>query len=79
VKRGSAAELRACLGKGVSLGEEAVSADSGREGEVVAEIGRVKRLDFLSVLQNCSPVVPHVRTIEVFVCQYSFPATCKVC
>ena len=79
MKRGSAAELRPCLGKSASLGQEAVSADSGWEGEVVAEIGRVKRLDFLNVLQDCSPVVPHVRTNEVFVCQYSFPATCKVC
>ena len=77
--RGSAAELQPCLGTVASLGEEAVSEDSGREGEVVAEIGRVKKLDFLSVLQDCSPVVPYVRTIEVFVCQYSFSVTCKVC
>ncbi len=33
MKRGSAAELRHCLGQGVSLSEEAVLADSGRAGE----------------------------------------------
>ena len=33
--------LRPCLGQGVSLGEEAVLADSGREGEIVAGVGRV--------------------------------------
>ena len=76
VKRRSIAELRPCLGKGSSLGEEAVSADSGLEGEVVAEIGWVKRLDFLSFLQECSPVVPHGRTIEVFLCQHSCFAAC---
>ena len=76
MKRRSAAELRPCLGKGASLGEEAVSADSGREGEVVAEVGRVKRLAFLSILQKCSPVVLHVRTIEILGCQHSFPAAC---
>ena len=32
--------------QGVSLGEEAVLADSGREGEVAARAGRVKREDF---------------------------------
>jgi len=76
VKRRSAAELRFCSGKGASLGEEAVSTDSGREGEVVAEVGRVKRLAFLSILQKCSPVVPHVRTIEILVYQHSFSAAC---
>ena len=25
---------------------------------------------------SCSPVVSHARTIEVFACQHSFPATC---
>jgi hypothetical protein len=33
MKRGSAEELRPCLGQGAALGEEAVLADSGREGE----------------------------------------------
>jgi hypothetical protein len=36
----------------------------------------VKRLVFLSILQDCSPVVPHVRTIEILVCQHSFSAAC---
>jgi len=34
------------LGKGASLGEEAVLANSGREGEIVAGVGRVKRATF---------------------------------
>jgi len=33
-------------GKGVSLGEEAVLADSGREGEIAAGVGRVRRATF---------------------------------
>ena len=44
--------LRPCLGQGSSLGEEAVLADSGREGEIVAEVGRVRCLAFLSLLRN---------------------------
>ena len=43
-------ELRPCLGQGASLGEEAISADSGREGEVAARVGRVRSLAFLSIL-----------------------------
>jgi len=41
------------MGKGASLGEEAVLADSGREGEVVARIGRVRSLAILSSLREC--------------------------
>ncbi len=43
--------LRPCLGEGASLGEEDASADSGRAGEVVARVGRVRRLAFLSILR----------------------------
>jgi len=75
VIRGSAAKLRPCLGQGASLGEEAVSADSGQAGEVVARVWRVRRLAFLSILPECYPVVPHMRTTEVFVCQRSSSAT----
>jgi hypothetical protein len=39
-------ELRPCLGQGASLGEEAVSADSRRAGEVVARVGWVRSLAF---------------------------------
>jgi hypothetical protein len=39
-----------CLGKGVSLGGEAVLADSGLQGDIVARVGRVRSLDFLSIL-----------------------------
>jgi hypothetical protein len=34
------------------MGEEAVLADSGREGEVAARVGRVRSQDFLSILNN---------------------------
>jgi len=66
--------LRPCLGQGASQGEESVLADSGREGEITAWVGRVRSLDFLSILRECSSVPPHLRTIEVFACQYSFSA-----
>jgi hypothetical protein len=42
--------LRPCLGQGASLGEEAVSADSGREGEITARVGRVRSPAILSIL-----------------------------
>ena len=45
-------ELWLCLGQGVSLGEEAVLADSGRAGEVTGRAGRVRCLDFLSILRG---------------------------
>jgi hypothetical protein len=41
-----------CMGKGASLGEEAVLADSGRVGEEVAGIGWVKRTTFSSQLET---------------------------
>jgi hypothetical protein len=44
--------LRPCLGQGASLGEEAVLADSGRAGEVAARAGRVRSLEFLSILRE---------------------------
>jgi hypothetical protein len=34
------------------MGEEAVLADSGREGEITARVGRVRRLAFLSILRD---------------------------
>ena len=43
--------LRPCLGQGASQGEEAVLADSGREGEVVAGVERVRSMAFLSILR----------------------------
>ena len=53
------------MGQGASLGEEVVLADSGRAGEETAGVGRVRRLTFLSILLECSPVVAYVRTIIV--------------
>ena len=52
MKRGPVVELWPCLGQGVSLGEEAVLADSGRAGEVTGRAGRVRCLDFLSILRG---------------------------
>ena len=43
--------LRPCFGESASLGEEAVLADSGREGEIVAGVERVRSLAFLSILR----------------------------
>ena len=34
------------MGKGASLGEEAVLADSGQAGEVAAGVGRVRRATY---------------------------------
>ena len=45
-------EAAALPGQGASLGEEAVSADSGRVGEVAARVGRVRSRAFLSILQG---------------------------
>ena len=44
--------LRPCLGQGASQGEEAVLADSGREGEITARAGRVRSLTCLSILRD---------------------------
>jgi len=51
--------LRPCLGRGASW----------RAG-----VGRVRSLDFLSILRDRSPVVPCVRTIKVLTCQSTFTA-----
>ena len=48
--------LRPCLGKGTSLGEEAVLADSGRAGEVATRVGRVRSLAFLNILRAVLPM-----------------------
>jgi hypothetical protein len=53
--------LRPCLGQGVSRR---------------AWVGRVRSLDFLSILRDCSPVVAHVLSIEIQPCQHSFSAVC---
>jgi len=44
--------LRPCLEQGASQGEESVLADPGRAGEITARVGRVKSLDFLSILRS---------------------------
>ena len=57
----SDSSLRPCLGQGASLGEEAVLADSGWTGEVVARVGRVRSPAFLSILLSCGTL--HDRVI----------------
>ena len=57
--------------QGVSQGKESVLSDSGRAGEITAGVGRVRSLAFLSIPQECSPVGPHARTLEVLVRQHS--------
>ena len=42
------------MGQGASLGKAAVLTDAGREGEVAARVGRVRKLAFLSILRNNS-------------------------
>jgi hypothetical protein len=50
VKRGSAAQLRPCWRQGASQGNDSVLADSGREGEIIAGVGRVRSPAFLNIL-----------------------------
>ncbi len=50
--------LRLCLGQGVSQGEEAVLADSGREGEVAAGVGWVRRVVFSGILRAALAPLP---------------------
>src|SRR5437764_11374763 len=66
--------LRPCMGQGASLGEESVLADAGRVGEITARVGRVRSQVFLSILQECSPLVTQVRSIKILAYQYSFSA-----
>jgi hypothetical protein len=65
-------------GKGASQGEEAVLADSGREGEIAARVGRVRSPAILSILRDRSLVVLPVRTIDVLACQQSFSTACWI-
>ena len=48
----SDSSLRPCLGQGESQGKESVLADSGRAGEITVRVGRVRSLDFLSILRG---------------------------
>ena len=62
--------MRPCPRNGASLGEEAVLAAAGRAGEVTSGAGRVRSLNFLSILfgvfllsQMCRPLSFHRATI----------------
>ena len=68
--------LRPCLGQGASLGEEAVSADSGRAGEVTARVGWVRSLAFLSTLPRYTPVIPDVQSNDISAYPQSFSVAC---
>jgi hypothetical protein len=46
--------LQPCPRNGASLGEEVVLTTSGRAGGITAGVGRVRRLDFLSILRRVS-------------------------
>jgi len=67
--------LRLCLGQGAAQGKESVLADSGRECEITARVGRVRSLSFLSILGLYSPVVQDMTTSEVLACPPSFLLT----
>ena len=54
--------LRPCMGEGASLGEEAVSADSGRAGEVAAWVGRGEKSGLFAHPVGDSPVILDVRS-----------------
>jgi len=56
--------LRPCLGQGASQGEESVLADSGREGEITARVGRVRSLAFSSIL-------PTIHALSLYAPHYS--------
>ena len=66
----------ALQGQGASQGEEAVLADSGREGEISARVGLVRSLAFLNILRRVHPVVQNVRISDVLACPHSFSAAC---
>ena len=68
--------LRPCLGEGASLGEEAVLADSGRVGEVTAEVGRVRSLAFLNGLRTVRepPTTPLLPMLPSFLNYFSTPS-----
>jgi len=50
--------MRSCLRQGASLVGGSVSADSGREGEITAGVGRVRLL-------NCLSIPPYGRIVVV--------------
>jgi hypothetical protein len=62
--------LRPCPWNGASQGEEPVLADSGREGEITAGVGRVRSLACLSILQK--------RLLLFQTCHNSFPRPTNV-
>jgi hypothetical protein len=76
VKRGSAAELRPCLGQGTLQDEESVLADSGREGEITAGVGRVRKLGIVSILQGRFLITSDMLVVDFKITQNGFSGTC---
>jgi len=78
VRRETRASLEAAAlpGQGASLGEEAVSADSGRVGEVAARVGRVRSRAFLSILQGMLLLSKTCAHNEMSARPQSFSAVC---
>jgi type II secretory pathway pseudopilin PulG len=56
--------LRPCLGQGASQGGESVLADTGREGEINAGVGRVRSLAFLSLLRDSPSLSGETRRLR---------------
>jgi hypothetical protein len=59
------------------MGEEAVLADSGWAGDVVARVRQMKRLAILINLQKRSSVALDVQDIEILPCRNRFAAACS--
>ena len=51
-------------------------ADSGREGEISARVGRMRSLAFLNILRSVHPIVPNLRISDVLACPHSFSTAC---
>src|ERR1043165_3831935 len=58
--------LRPCLGQGASRGEEAVSVDSGRVGDISARVGRVRCVASLSILLGWPPVILQTSKLSIW-------------
>jgi hypothetical protein len=72
-------EAAALLGTRRVQGEEAVLEDSGREGEITAGVGWVRRLAFLSILQGCVLLPQTRRPLDFPLAGIVFPQTAKTC
>ncbi len=58
------------MGEGASLGKEAVLADSGREGEVVARVGQVRCRAFPNSLRGMKAAPAQTRLRVTSSCKF---------